>query len=267
MATVTYFNIMKKNLLLILFCSLNLLCFAQLNDIRVNFSPLILYNKTTQLDYKDSLDTHNTRKTTIYGLDISYCRIFKNDYYAKIRYGIEYYNDIDPSKIASASSLYEYNNTYKYLNHKIEIEGGRKLTFKFIDFLIGGGLYYKICPPTTQTFNRDEYSLTDNSYMGTQTYIFENPYSHYIGIYLNTSLYLKLYKVLYFGIEINNGLTYGMMKGESKTTWNLYDSNHLLEKQEIHEDNENIKQFAHELFNLNFGLRVVFPDMKKKDKK
>lgn len=256
-----------KKYIVVVFIIYNISANAQNNEIRINFAPVYNFKGKTFTDIRDSIDTYYSFKKTAFELSLAYCRTFKNDYYAKFRYGIDFFHTSQPEKRKSSSSLLETEITRKYINHLFEIESGKKLTFEFITFIFGVGLNFEYLPPNTQFFNNNEFSLIDNTFLSAYNIKVEYPSSNYFCIYLNTSLYFKLHKALSLGFELNNGFSYAFGKGVIKYTYDYYDSNLLLYKKEIQEDKPNITIFSSNLLDLQLGIRFIFPDIKKKDKK
>jgi hypothetical protein len=177
--------------------------------------------KTTNREPLDSRLSNSKSGRSGFGFEPGYGYYFQSDYYVRLggSYSVTSYYNRSSNDGGIFHREIRYNG--KSESYGAYAEFGKRLHYKFIDFLAGidAGFYKS---PSHREEEHMYYAQQNPDYPGqvlnteshsTTTF----PGTTGLNLCLNTALYVKLYKPLYLGVEVSNGLTYSKQKGDRVT--------------------------------------------------
>lgn len=195
-----------------------------------------------------------------FGIDLGYGHYFTNDNYLRLS-GSYSATSFESKGSSTWGSVYnEWDNKLKVQSIGGNLEFGKRLSYKFIDFLAGLGAGYHISP----SYKGDEYSVSramagnPNSFADNETRTVKtNPAIQVAALYLNTSLYFKIWKPLYLGVEVGNGFNFSKQKGDytMETTRVQANGSTSVDWQQQAVDESH---FTTRFFNTKLAIRYVF---------
>lgn len=208
----------------------------------------------------DSRATSSKSGSKGFGADLGYGHYFKNDNYIRLSGSYSTVSYFSTSTYTSGSLQSEWRYDEKMESFGANAEFGKRLNYKFIDFLagVGAGFYTS---PSHKTNNYTTQRQTP-SYPGQLTESTGSMITNVPGatgglVYLNTSLYFKIYKPLYVGVEVGNGFSFSRQKGsqtsESVETYSNGMNYIVTEQRHIDET-----RFALQLFRTQLAIRYFF---------
>jgi len=217
--------------------------------------------KSTTREPVDSRQTYSKSGRKGFGFDLGYGYYFKNDNYLRLcgSYSATSYF----SKSSNDAGMFgtEMNYNEKSESYGLNLEFGKRLHYKFIDFLAGVGTgFYKT--PSHQANENYYFVQQTPSYPGQlaqgESHIVTTvPGAMGAQLYLNTALYFKIWKPFYIGVEVSNGFSYSKQKGyqiaESAGTYPNGLPYTVTSKKYVEET-----QFGLQLFRTQLALRYFF---------
>jgi hypothetical protein len=252
---------MKKQLvqpLAILFAFVYQLSQAQTHEILFKTGQAF---KSTSKEPVDPRQTNSKTGRQGFGFDFGYGYYFKNDHY--LRLCGSYSSTAYFSKSSNDAGIYNREMSYKEKSESYgaHLEFGKRLHYKFIDFLAGVGAGFYNAP----SHKADEYY-----YFTQETPIYPGqlmqsesrtvttvPGAMGANLYLNTALYFKIWKPLYIGVEVSNGIAYSKQKGnqldETLNTYSNGPSYSATSRKYVEET-----QVGLQLFRTQLALRYFF---------
>lgn len=195
-----------------------------------------------------------------FGLDLGYGYYFANDNYLRLS-GSYSATSFERKGSSNLGNVYnEWRNELKVQSFGANLEFGKRLSYKFIDFLAGLGAGYYAYPSYKShdvTINRpapgNPNAFSDSESRAESTI----PGMQVMALSLNTSLYFRVWKPLYLGVEVGNGFSFSKQKGDriTETTQTLGNGSvySQQDKQSIDESHFNSR-----FFNTKLAIRYVF---------
>lgn len=195
-----------------------------------------------------------------FGIDLGYGHYFTNNNYLRLSGSYSATRFESKGTSTWGSGYNEWDNKLKVQSIGGNLEFGKRLSYKFIDFLAGLGAGYYVSP----SYKGDEYSVSrampgsPNSSADNETRtVRTNPGIQVASLYLNTSLYFKIWKPLYLGVEVGNGFSFSKQKGDYTMETTRVQTNGSTsvdwEQQALDES-----YFTTRFFNTKLAVRYVF---------
>lgn len=195
-----------------------------------------------------------------FSIDLGYGHYFANNNYFRLS-GTYSATSFETKGSSNWGSVYnEWDNKLKVQSIGGNLEFGKRLSYKFIDFLAGLGAGYYVSPD----YKGDEYSVS-RAMPGNPNSIADNetrtvkayPGIQVAALYLNTSLYFKIWKPLYLGVEVGNGFSFSKQKGDyTIETTRVQSSGSTYVDREQHAVDES--HFTTRFFDTKLAVRYVF---------
>lgn len=195
-----------------------------------------------------------------FGLDLGYGHYFANDNYLRLS-GSYSATSFDRKGSGNWGSVYnEWRNELKVQSFGGNLEFGKRQSYKFIDFLAGLGAGYYAYP----SYKSHDVTITrpapgnPNTFSDSETRAVEtSPGIQVMALSLNTSLYFRVWKPLYLGVEVGNGFSFSKQKGDrtTETTQTLGNGSVYTERQQQAIDESH---FTTQFFNTKLAIRYVF---------
>jgi hypothetical protein len=239
--------------LLIISLLVCVMAFSQRYDIMVGVNPLTGYSSN------DTIRPYNYK---LKGSLIQYCAKFgyvlDND--LELRLGYKFGINLENNHYyLKNSNLVE---TYKQviMLHAVDASVLKIIKYKFINFLAGGSFYYGYQPPYTWHEYYNGTGQPGGAYSQTN---FTGYHLNSLGFYINTSVYFRIYKLLYAGMDMTNGFLVTEWAGHETSTVSFYSGNGTLQSTSVANVNQyHDVEIVKSLLNVDFGLRFFF-DTKK----
>lgn len=195
-----------------------------------------------------------------FGADLGYGHYFKNDNYVRLSGSYVTTSSVRKGSGGWGNIYNEWNYEEKEQRFGGNIELGRRLSYKFIDFLAGVGVGYSVSPSYQATDHYITRQMPGNSNSLAESYnktVTTMPGANEVALYLNTSLYFKICKPLYLGIEVGNGFNYRKQKGDQvlETTQSVQSGMAYVDRKQIPLDES---RFTMQVFRTRFAVRYVF---------
>lgn len=244
-----------RNALLLCFGLISLSASSQRYDISVGVDPIAAYNNNDSFGwYKDK----SRQDFVQYYVKFGY--VLDNDLELRLGYKFGINSSHTDYTIVNSSAVENY--TERIMLHAIDASVLKIIKYKFINFMAGGTFYYGYQPAY---INSEYYNGQLNGGHAIVNYI--GPRFQSWGFYINTSLYFRIYKFLYAGMDITNGFLVYKWIGNATTTTSTYSSNGVLQSPPDRAlDRWNELGVEKSLLNMDIGLRFFF-DTKKSSKK
>lgn len=195
-----------------------------------------------------------------FGIDLGYGHYFTNDNYLRLS-GSYSATSFDTKGSGTWGNVYnEWRTQLNVQSFGGNLEFGKRLSYKFIDFLAGLGAGYNVYPDykgeersVTRAMPGNPNTFSDSEIRTVKAY----PAIHVAALYLNTSLYFKIWKPLYLGVEVGNGFNFSKQKGGLITETTQVQGNGA-----VYEDSQrqaiDESRFTTRFFNTKLAVRYVF---------
>ena len=234
---------------------------SQSNDITFKIGQV--FNNSNKTDTPGSISTTSVTVNRGISMELGYRFYFKNDNFIKLFCGYGISNNTGKTTTIRGFTEMDDNSNEKIKNYNVNFEFGKRLNYKFIDFLAGVG---------TGFYNTPSHKAYDNL-KSTQTPTVPNqldeghsvtsvPGNIGVNLYLNISLYFKMYKPLYIGIEVTNGFNYNKQKGTQTDEQSETHIGGAVYTSSTQKD-INSSQFSMQLLRTQLGIRYFFSIAKK----
>ena len=195
-----------------------------------------------------------------FGLDLGYGYYFANDNYLRLS-GSYSATSFERKGTSNWGSVYsEWRNEQNIQSFGANLEFGKRLSYKFIDFLAGLGAGYYAYP----SYKSHDVTISrpapgnPNSVSNSETRAeSSSPGIQVMSLSLNTSLYFRVWKPLYLGVEVGNGFSFSKQKGDRITeTTQVLGNGSVYSQREQQAIDES--HFTTRFFNTKLAVRYVF---------
>lgn len=252
--------------IILLFIFLPFLLSAQKNELMINYANGSFFKGKVNLNSLDTINDFITQADNSNLFFISYTRYIKPTYFLRVSLGYEIFHIKVNHTTKGNNQLTNYNYKFGGVNQFYVFSFGKQLTYKFIDFQVGADWSHTYVRKQDYSVYTN-YTTLDYTLKYSIITRIQKPSYYFTGLYLNTAIWFRIYKPLYFGLTMQNGFEILVKnKGEIITDNIKYDKYGIQYDQFLQTDYINQHHFKTDFLKISLGLRVKFNDIKSKKK-